>query len=118
MGMRSMRFRLMICGAVLAMTCIASCTIAAELWPSRTVRVIVPFGSGSGPDVAARCYAEQLTARWKRPVIVDNRQGAEGLIGVSTFAGMRDDHVLLFSPDAPISVFPLMQEKLTYAPTR
>jgi tripartite-type tricarboxylate transporter receptor subunit TctC len=91
---------------------------AAEPWPQRTVRVIVPFGSGSAPDAAARLYAERLAARWQRPVIVENRLGAEGLVGVSAFAGLRDDHALLFSPAAPISVFPFTQEKLAYDPAR
>lgn len=96
----------------------AAATIAGEEWPQRTVRFIVPFPSGSGPDVAARLYAERLTVRWKRPVIVENRTGAEGLVGVIAFTGMRDDHTLLFSPAAPISVFPYTQEKLAYDPVR
>ena len=92
--------------------------VATEPWPQRAVRLIVPIGSGSAPDVAARLYAERLAARWKRPAIVENRPGAEGLIGVTAFAGMRDDHALLFSPAAPISVFPFTQEKLAYDPAR
>jgi tripartite-type tricarboxylate transporter receptor subunit TctC len=92
--------------------------LAAESWPQRTVRIIVPFGSGSGPDLAARVYAEQLAARWQRPVIVENRPGAEGLIGATAFAGMHDDHALLFSPAAPVSVFPFTQEKVAYDPMR
>ena len=92
--------------------------IAAEGWPQRAVTLIVPFGSGAGPDIAARIYAEQLAARWKQPVIVENRTGAEGLIGVAAFAATRDDHVLLFSPAAPISVYPFTQEKLPYDPSR
>jgi tripartite-type tricarboxylate transporter receptor subunit TctC len=79
---------------------------------------MVPFGSGSGPDLAARLYAEQLAARWQRPVIVENRPGAEGLIGATAFAGMHDDHALLFSPAAPVSVFPFTQEKVAYDPAR
>ena len=96
----------------------APATTAGEEWPQRAVRLIVPFPSGSGPDVAARLYAERLTVRWKRPVIVENRTGAEGLVGVIAFTGMRDDHTLLFSPAAPISVFPYTQEKLAYDPVR
>jgi tripartite-type tricarboxylate transporter receptor subunit TctC len=91
---------------------------AAEPWPQRAVNLIVPFGSGSGPDVAARIYAEQLAVRWKQPVVVDNRTGAEGLIGVSAFAGTRDDHTLLFSPAAPITVYPFTQVKIPYDPDR
>jgi len=92
--------------------------IAAEGWPQRTVTLIVPFGSGAGPDIAARIYAEQLSVRWKQPVVVENRTGAEGLIGVAVFAAAHDDHTLLFSPAAPISVYPSIQEKITYDPNR
>jgi len=89
---------------------------AAEAWPQRAVTLIVPIGSGSGPDLAARIYAEQLAARWKHPVVVENRTGAEGLIGVTSFAATHDDHTLLFSPAAPITVYPFTQEKITYDP--
>lgn len=93
-------------------------TVAADTWPQRAVRLVVPFGSGSAPDVAARLYAERLAVRWERPVIAENRPGAEGLIGVTAFADMRDEHALLFSPAAPISVFPFIQDKLRYDPAR
>ena len=105
------------CAALLGLAGLAA-AIAAEPWPQRPVRLVVPFGSGGGPDVAARLYAEGLAVRWKRPVIVENRPGAEGLVGVSAFVGMRDDHTLLFSPAAPISVFPFTQQSLAYDPTR
>jgi tripartite-type tricarboxylate transporter receptor subunit TctC len=95
---------------------IAAAASATEPWPQRAVRLIVPIGTGSGPDVAARLYAERLAAEWKQPVVVENRPGAEGLVGVSMFAGIRDDHALLFSPAAPITVFPFTQEKLAYDP--
>ncbi|HZN23525.1 MAG TPA: tripartite tricarboxylate transporter substrate binding protein [Burkholderiales bacterium] len=116
--MRTAKYSTAMWAAGVVIGFIATATFAAEPWPQRTVRVIVPFGSGSAPDIAARLYAEQLTARWKRAVIVENRSGAEGLIGVTAYAGMRDEHALLFSPAAPISVFPLTQEKLAYDPSR
>jgi tripartite-type tricarboxylate transporter receptor subunit TctC len=90
----------------------------AESWPQRQVRIIVPTGAGGGTDTPARLFAERLAERWKQPVIVENRPGGEGIIAVVAFAGMRDDHALLFSPAAPISVFPLTQEKLPYDPAR
>ena len=92
--------------------------LAAEPWPQRPVRLIVPIGAGSGSDVAARQFAERLAERWKHPVVVENRPGADGLIGTIAFAGTRDDHTLLFSPAAPISVFPQVHEKLAYDPAR
>jgi tripartite-type tricarboxylate transporter receptor subunit TctC len=116
--MPSARFSIPIWAAAFALVIVADRASAAEPWPHRTVRLIVPFGSASAPDVAARAYAEQLAARWKRSVIVENRTGAEGLIGVTTYVGLRDEHALLFSPAAPMSVFPLTQEKLAYDPAR
>lgn len=113
--MRTMSFRRSVLAAGFL---IGFAAAAAEPWPQRTVHLVVPFGAGTGPDVAARLYAERLAARWQRPVIVENRPGAEGLIGAAAFAGMRDDHALLFSPAAPISVFPFTQEKLAYDPAR
>ena len=115
-----MRMRLRAVFAAGLAVSVIGATVAAddEKWPHRAVRLIVPFASGSGPDVAARMYAERLSARWNRPVVVDNRAGAEGIIGVTAFAGMHDDHTLLFSPAAPISVFPFTPEHLAYDPAR
>jgi tripartite-type tricarboxylate transporter receptor subunit TctC len=110
--------RMLVRAIALVIGFIAADAYAREPWPQRAVRVIVPFGSASAPDVAARLYGEQLAIRWKRPVIIDNRSGAEGLVGVTLFAGARDDHTLLFSPAAPVSVFPLTHEKLAYDPVR
>jgi tripartite-type tricarboxylate transporter receptor subunit TctC len=90
----------------------------AESWPQRAVRVIVPFGAGSGPDFAARLFADRLSLRWKQPVIVENRPGADGLIGTAAFVNLRDDHVLMFSAAAPLSVLPVLQAKLPYDPAR
>ncbi|MGZ5037172.1 MAG: Bug family tripartite tricarboxylate transporter substrate binding protein [Usitatibacter sp.] len=114
-----MQFRTGIRAAAFVAGLIASAaTLAADAWPQRTVHLIVPLGSGSAPDVAARLYAERLALRWKRPVIVENRPGADGLIGAVAFAGMHDDHTLLFSPAAPITVFPFTHGNLAYDPGR
>jgi tripartite-type tricarboxylate transporter receptor subunit TctC len=88
----------------------------AQSWPQRTVKLIVPLGAGSGTDVAAHLYAERLAERWKYPVIVEDRPGADGLIGVGAFANAHDDHTLLYSFVAPVSVNPLLQDTLPYDP--
>jgi tripartite-type tricarboxylate transporter receptor subunit TctC len=104
-------------GAV-AFFALSATPLLAGTWPQRTVRVIVPIGAGSGTDVAARLFADGLAERWKRAVVIDNRPGADGLIGVAAFAGMHDDHVLLYTFSAPLSVYPELQEKLPYDPVR
>lgn len=114
MGLASSRSALRI--AAVAGWLAAGGAAAADDWPQRTVHVLVPIGVGSAPDVAARLFAERLAARWHRPVIVENRPGAEGLLGASAFAAAPDDHALLFSPAAPISVFPLTRDKVPYDP--
>ena len=91
---------------------------AAELWPQRPVRIIVPIAPGSSPDVAARVFAQHLATRWGSTVVVENRPGADGVAGTTAFAIAHDDHALLFTGAAPISVYPLIQEKLPYDPAR
>src|SRR5262249_32491984 len=91
---------------------------AAELSPHRPVRIIVPIAPGSSPDVAARVFAQHLAARWGSTVVVENRPGADGVTGTTAFATAHDDHALLFTGAAPISVYPLIQEKLLYNPAR
>jgi tripartite-type tricarboxylate transporter receptor subunit TctC len=78
--------------------------------------MIVPVPPGSSPDVAARLFGDRLGARWGKPVVVENRPGADGLIGTTAFVAARDDHVFLFSFAAPVTVYPALQDNLTYDP--
>src|SRR5262245_2452416 len=95
---------------------LAATSALAEPWPQRSVRLIVPTGPGSSVDVGARLFGERLGQRWSRPVVVENRPGAEGVVGVSAFVNMRDDHALLVSFAGPMSVLPVLQERLPYDP--
>jgi tripartite-type tricarboxylate transporter receptor subunit TctC len=92
--------------------------VAADTWPKRPARLISPFPSGSGIDVSARLYADRLAARWGQPVIVENRPGGDGIIGVAAFTAQRDDHTLLFTGSATLTVLPLINEKLPYDAAR
>jgi tripartite-type tricarboxylate transporter receptor subunit TctC len=71
---------------------------AAENYPAHTVRFILPFGAASATDITARLFADRLTARWGKPVVIENRPGGDGLVSVSAFLGANDDHTLLFGP--------------------
>jgi len=92
--------------------------VAAEPWPQRTVRLVVPVGAASATDSTARIFADRLANRWKQPVVVENRPGADGLIGVTAFVAAHDDHTLLFAPGLPISVIPVVRKRLQYDPRR
>src|ERR1700719_3310816 len=71
---------------------------AAQTWPQRPVKFIVPLGPGSGVDIGARLFADRLAARWGKPVVVENRPGGDGIIAISAFVSAHDDHTLRFSP--------------------
>jgi tripartite-type tricarboxylate transporter receptor subunit TctC len=92
--------------------------VYAEAWPQRTVRIILPLPAGGATDLAARLFAEALSRRWGQPVVVENRPGADGIAGVTSFVNAHDDHMLLFSFAGPISINPLIYDKLPYDPVR
>ena len=90
----------------------------ADTWPDRPVKVIIPLPPGVIPDLALRLFAERLSARWRQPVVVDNRPGADGIVAVTGFVNAHDDHTLLFSFAGPISINPFVHDKLPYDPVR
>ena len=91
---------------------------AADAWPTRSVRVIVPLPAGSAVDAAARLVGEGLSKRWGQPVVIENRPGADGSIGTGAFASSRDDHTLIYGIASALTVNPLVQDKLPYDPAR
>jgi tripartite-type tricarboxylate transporter receptor subunit TctC len=86
----------------------------AQVWPQRTVKFIVPFGPGSATDIDARLFADRLSARWGKSVVVDNRPGGDGLVAIGSFVGANDDHTLLFASAGTFTVHPYEHDKLPY----
>jgi tripartite-type tricarboxylate transporter receptor subunit TctC len=97
---------------------LASPQARAQTWPQRTVRIIVPLPPGAGADLAARLFAERLSARWGQAVVVENRQGADGIPAVTGFVSAHDNHTLLLSFGGVITINPLVHDKLPYDPAR
>jgi len=96
-------------------TAIFGFPIAARAeWPERPVKVIVTFPPGSANDSAARIFADALSKKWGRPVIVEDKPGAEGTIGVGAFLSSQDDHTLLYTVAGSVTVAPLLIDKLPY----
>src|SRR5690349_15543709 len=91
---------------------------SAQAWPQKLVKLILPLGPGSATDVTARLFAERLSERWGRPVVVENRAGPDGIAAVMAFIGARDEHTLLFSIGGPVTVNPITHAKLDYDPDR
>jgi hypothetical protein len=80
---------------------LATAPALAQNYPNRPIRIIVPYGAGSAPDVIARTAAEELSSRLGQPVVVDNRLGAGGKIGteIAARAGADGYTLLLGSKD-------------------
>jgi tripartite-type tricarboxylate transporter receptor subunit TctC len=100
------------CGAILGATGLAN----AQDWPSRPVKFIVPLGPGSGTDIGARLMAEQLTRLWGQSVVVENRIGGDGVVGINAFIAAHDSHTLLYMPTSSFVAHPYQHEKLPYDP--
>lgn len=86
----------------------------ASDWPSRAVRLVVPYPAGGGVDVLARALAQKLQDKWGQPVTVDNRPGANTLLGTEAVARSTDQHTLLFTTDATFTINPHLYAKLPY----
>jgi tripartite-type tricarboxylate transporter receptor subunit TctC len=115
---RFARFVALAASLVLALALPSRAQTLVQNWPQRTVRIILPLPPGAGADFAARLFAERLSARWGRPVIVENRQGADGIPAVSAFVAAHDNHTLLLSFGGVITINPLLYDKLPYDPAR
>jgi tripartite-type tricarboxylate transporter receptor subunit TctC len=102
--------------ACFAATQPAQAQTQSQAWPQRTVRFIVPLPPGSGMDLTARVLAERLSPKWGQPVVVENRQGADGIPAVTAFFSARDNHTFLFSFGGIVTFNHLLHEKLPYDP--
>lgn len=88
-------------------------------YPSRPIRVVVPFPAGGAADALPRIVAEKMAARWGQPVIVENRVGASGSIGAEAVSRAEPDgYTLLATPPAPLVINPSLYLKLPYDPTQ
>lgn len=99
-----------------SLTVCLNATSHAQSWPQRGVKLILPLQAGSATDVTARLFAERLSERWGKPVVVENRPGPDGLVAVTAFVSARDDHTLLFSIGGPVTINPVVHGKLPYDP--
>lgn len=86
---------------------------AADPWPSKAVRIIVPFAPGGGADGSARVLAEALAPQLGQPVIVENKPGAGSAIGVAAALQSRDGHTLLMGSNSMV-INPVLNPRLSY----
>ena len=90
---------------------------AAQTYPDRPVRIVVPFAAGGITDILARALAQQLTDRWGQQVIVENRPGGNSLIGAEyVMRSVPDGYTLLVSADTTFVMAPHLYSNLKYDP--
>jgi tripartite-type tricarboxylate transporter receptor subunit TctC len=97
---------------------LASALAGAQDWPSRPVRLILPFPPGGGTDILGRLIAERLSASLGQPVVTENRGGAGGNVGAEAAARSAPDGytIVLVAPSLAIS--PTLYSKINYDPVK
>jgi tripartite-type tricarboxylate transporter receptor subunit TctC len=92
---------------------------AAHAYPSKPIRLIVPFPAGSTPDIVARTLGQKLSEAWHQPVVVENKTGAAGNIGTAEAAkAPPDGHTLVIGINGPIAVNKALYDNLPYDPQK
>lgn len=91
----------------------------AEDWPTKPVRILTPFPAGAGPEAVLRVLAEKLQKKWGKPVIVENKPGANGFLAIDAFKrGATDGTDLIQLDNVHLVAYPSLFKKLPYDPVK
>jgi len=97
----------------------AQATESADNWPSRPVRIVVPFAAGGSTDVVARLLADKLATEFKQPFVIDNKPGAGGNIGADAVAkAPADGYTLLMGTTGVLAINNFLYKNMSYDATR
>ena len=98
---------------------LAGAAAQAQEWPAKPVRMLVPAPAGSSLDIIVRALGDKLKDRWKQPLVIDNKPGAGGMLGMDAVAkAAPDGHTLGIGFNGPIAFGPHMYKKMPYDPQR
>ncbi|MDB5928160.1 MAG: Tricarboxylate transport protein TctC [Betaproteobacteria bacterium] len=104
---------------VIALWCAAPLVTTAQPYPTKAVRFIVPFPAGGAGDLVIRILAQKMSEEWGHPVVLDNRSGASGALGLQIAAkAAPDGHTLVLGTASTHSINPALQPDLPYDPIR
>src|SRR5215213_4636012 len=105
--------------AIIAAAVAISTAQAQDAYPSRTVTIVVPFGPGSGTDVGARLLSQKLSDALGKPVVIENKPGANGSIAAAFVAKAKPDgYTLLMGTNSTHGANPALMREMTYDPIR
>jgi len=93
---------------------VAAGSAAAQTWPARSVQMVVPYAPGGIVDFIARTLGQRLSQQVGQPVVIDNRAGAGGMIGIEYTARSSPDGHTLVLMDPAVVINPVLQEKALY----
>ena len=97
----------------------ASVTHAQDVFPKRPVRLVLPVAAGGGSDITARSIAPKLTEAWGQQVIIDNRPGGGGIMGMEIVSrAIPDGYTLIQGSIGPVAIDVSLHEKLPYDPMK
>jgi tripartite-type tricarboxylate transporter receptor subunit TctC len=106
-------------GSAAAGACLATSPVLAQSYPSKPVRLIVPWSAGSGTDLMARSFAHKLGDTLGQQVVVDNRGGAGAIIGSEVAAkSPPDGYTLYIGGSVSMAISPALYSKVTYDPVK
>ena len=106
-------------GRLLLVLAVAFPLAHAQTYPSKPVRVVVPYPAGSTPDIIGRTLSERLQKSFGQPFIVENRTGAGGSIGAEAVAkAASDGYTLLIGGNGPVAINKHLYRALAYDPER
>jgi tripartite-type tricarboxylate transporter receptor subunit TctC len=99
----------------LAAAALLPASAGAQAWPTRTIRILVGSPPGGPSDIVTRVFADQLSQRFKQPVVAENRPGAGNSLAAGVVArGEPDGYTLVVSPDTVVTVNPVVYKKLNF----
>jgi tripartite-type tricarboxylate transporter receptor subunit TctC len=104
--------------ATLALAAWAVPVAAQASWPSQPVKIVVPTGPGSSLDLIVRLMSDKLAARWGQPVVIENKPGAGGMLGLDIAAKATDGHTIAIGFNGPVANAPFLYKKTPYDPAR
>ena len=90
----------------------------AQAYPTKPIRIVVPFPAGGTSDILSRAIGQKLTEEWKQPIIVDNRPGASANIGAEIVVKSPPDGYTLLAASTIHTINPSLYSKLAYDPVR
>ena len=99
---------------------LAAATAAfAQSYPTKTIRLVIPYNAGGATDLTARPIARELTQLWGQSVVVDNRPGASGMIGANAVAQSRPDgYTVLVSASMEVAADVVVYKNMQYDPVK